>query len=37
MGDRLAQAKCAKETHVGDLLRKRNVVGVGLGYKVSRG
>ncbi len=33
----LAQAKSAKETHAVDLLGKRNVVGVGLGYKVSQG
>jgi hypothetical protein len=37
MDDQLAQARSAKATHVADLLRKRNVVGVGLGYKVSRG
>lgn len=33
----LAQAKQVKETHTLDLLQKRNVVGVGLGYKISRG
>ena len=33
--EKLAQAKGAKETHAADLLRKRNVVGVGLGYKIS--
>ncbi len=33
----LAQAKRVKETHVFDLLKKRNVVGVGLGYKISQG
>lgn len=33
----LAQAKRAKETYVYELLGKRNVVGVGLGYKVSHG
>jgi len=37
MGDKLAQAARAKENHAADLLRKRNVVGVGLGYKISRG
>jgi len=33
----LAQAKQVKKTHVFDLLKKRNVVGVGLGYKISQG
>jgi hypothetical protein len=33
----LAQAKHIKETHAVDLLQKRNVVGVGLGYKISAG
>jgi hypothetical protein len=33
----LAQAKQVKETHTMDLLQKRNVVGVGLGYKISQG
>jgi hypothetical protein len=33
----VAQAKQAKDLHVFDLLGKRNVVGVGLGYKVSEG
>ena len=33
----VAQAKRVKDIHVLDLLSKRNVVGVGLGYKVSEG
>jgi hypothetical protein len=33
----VAQAKQVKETYVADLLSKRNVVGVGLGYKISKG
>lgn len=33
----IAQVKQVKGVHVHDLLSKRNVVGVGLGYKVSRG
>ncbi len=33
----MAQAKCVKETYGLDLLNKRNVVGVGLGYKISQG
>jgi hypothetical protein len=33
----VAQAKRVKDVHVLDLLSKRNVVGVGLGYKVSEG
>jgi hypothetical protein len=33
----MAQARRVKDTHVSDLLGKRNVVGVGLGYKVSQG
>jgi hypothetical protein len=33
----LAQAKQIKETHTTQLLQKRNVVGVGLGYKISQG
>jgi hypothetical protein len=33
----LAQARQIKETHVSDLLQKRHVVGVGLGYKISEG
>jgi hypothetical protein len=33
----VAQAKRVKDVHVLDLLNKRNVVGVGLGYKVSEG
>jgi hypothetical protein len=33
----MAQAKHVKETHVFELLNKRNVVGVGLGFKVSQG
>jgi hypothetical protein len=33
----VAQAKQVKQVHVFDLLRKRNVVGVGLGYKISQG
>jgi hypothetical protein len=33
----MAQAKHVKEIHVCELLNKRNVVGVGLGYKVSHG
>jgi hypothetical protein len=33
----MAQAKHVKETHVYDLLDKRNVVGVGLGFKISHG
>jgi hypothetical protein len=35
--DLVAQAKQVKEAHVFDLLCKRNVVGVGLGYKISHG
>ncbi len=37
MVELMAQVKEAKETYVYDLLSKRNVVGVGLGYKVSAG
>lgn len=37
MDRELAQAKCVKEAYTADLLRKRNVVGVGLGYKRRRG
>lgn len=33
----VAQAKQVKQVHVFDLLQKRNVVGVGLGYKISQG
>ncbi|MGD8245548.1 MAG: hypothetical protein PVG25_04455 [Anaerolineae bacterium] len=33
----MAQAKQVKDIHAIDLLQKRNVVGVGLGYKVRRG
>jgi hypothetical protein len=33
----MAQARQVKETYVLDLLNKRNVVGVGLGYKISKG
>ncbi len=33
----IAQAKQVKEAYVDELLRKRNVVGVGLGYKISQG
>ena len=33
----LAQAKQIKEGHTVDLLKKRNVLGVGLGYKISEG
>jgi hypothetical protein len=33
----LAQAKQVKETHTVDLLKKRNVVGIGLGHKISEG
>ena len=33
----VAQAKQVKDLHMFDLLGKRNVVGVGLGYKVSEG
>jgi hypothetical protein len=33
----VAQAMQAKGAHVGSLLGKRNVVGVGLGYKISEG
>jgi hypothetical protein len=33
----LAQARQIKETHTPGLLQKRNVLGVGLGYKISRG
>jgi len=33
----MAQARRAKEVYVYELLGKRNVVGVGLGYKISRG
>jgi len=35
--DLVAQAKQVKEAYVFDLLSKRNVVGVGLGYKISHG
>jgi hypothetical protein len=35
--DAMAQVKQAKGAHVSDLLDKSNVVGVGLGYKVSQG
>ncbi len=37
MVNTLAHARSAKEAHTADLLRKRNVVGVGLGYKMSQG
>lgn len=37
MAEQMAQAKQVKEAHTFDLLRKRNVVGVGLGYKISQG
>jgi hypothetical protein len=37
VGDFVAQAKQVKEAYVFDLLGKRNVVGVGLGYKISHG
>lgn len=37
MAVRLAQAKQAKDAYLSDLLRKRNVVGVGLGYKIRGG
>jgi len=37
MEGRLARARRAKETHGFQLLRKRNVVGVGLGYKTTGG
>ncbi len=38
MGSQLiAQARQVKGVHVRDLLGKRNVVGVGLGYKISQG
>jgi hypothetical protein len=37
VGDFVAQAKRVKEAYVFDLLGKRNVVGVGLGYKISHG
>ncbi|MGD2103867.1 MAG: hypothetical protein PVJ55_01980 [Anaerolineae bacterium] len=37
MSVRLAQAKRAKDAHTAVLLRKRNVVGVGLGYKIRKG
>ena len=38
MGSQLiAQARQVKGVHIGDLLGKRNVVGVGLGYKISQG
>jgi len=33
----IAQVKQAKGAHVHELMRKRNVVGVGLGYKISQG
>ncbi len=33
----IAQAKQVKSVHVNSLLGKRNVVGVGLGYKISQG
>ena len=33
----LAQAKQVKGAYIGNLLNKRNVVGVGLGYKISQG
>ncbi len=33
----MAQAKQVKGVYVYDLLSKRNVVGVGLGYKISQG
>ncbi|MGD2179226.1 MAG: hypothetical protein PVG71_15550, partial [Anaerolineae bacterium] len=35
MARQLALARQVKETHTTDLLQKRNVVGVGLGYKIS--
>ena len=37
MERRLARARCAKQDHAPHLLRKRNVVGVGLGYKTTGG
>ncbi len=37
VAEMVAQAKQAKQVHVLDLLNKRNVVGVGLGYKISQG
>ena len=37
MEARLARARRAKKTHVSHLLRKQNVVGVGLGYKATGG
>jgi hypothetical protein len=33
----LAQAKLIKEAYVANMLHKRNVVGVGLGFKISKG
>jgi hypothetical protein len=33
----IAQARQIKETYTTDLLQKQNVVGVGLGYKISKG
>lgn len=35
--DQLAKAKNVKRAHAGELLRKRNVVGVGLGHRIRRG
>ena len=37
MAHRLDQAKQVKQAHTTGLLQKRNVVGVGLGYKIRRG
>jgi hypothetical protein len=37
VAEMVAQAKQVKQAHVLDLLNKRNVVGVGLGYKISQG
>ncbi len=37
MAEQLAKARHVKETYVDDLLAKRNVVGVGLGHKISGG
>jgi hypothetical protein len=37
VAETVAQAKQVKQVHVFDLLKKRNVVGVGLGYKISQG
>ena len=37
MADHLAKAKRIKNEHTGDLLGKRNVVGVGLGHKLTGG